>query len=426
MTKMRTLVYMYPKKISEVLYCLKNNELIEGPHVELKAYKNETKVDDLSKTIIGMANSGGGVIVLGVSDKDLAQSNKKKSVSRGLPSDIQNAILVLSKHIDTHVKGAIDWTVEYGNWEGVEIAALFVQPANNDVVYFFSESNPADRIYYYRNGTTTIRERYQYRTIYKYMTLDAAILSLEKKSWRFWEPLKWSDRYESRFYCADYDDLNVPKGCVRRVYATCLTKKKNSDAAWKVYAGNVGLQSHCVQFEIDVASFRDELSKYCKHGWSEKTVNYQREEYIKELHKSSAKDHDKYFRNFDFNFFLNLLALKRDAYAYENEVRFFVTKSEFESRNHIRKKAAYIDVKMDFGKIIKGIRVDNKCTDSELIALRYSCRKCGINPVFHGNRNLPDLDLEDFSNLKTIKVFLFDINNMPGRKPIRIDPRVEK
>lgn len=417
---------MYPKKISEVLDCLKNNELADGPHVELKAYKNKTKVDDLSKIIIGMANSGGGVIVLGVSDKDLAQSNKKESVSRGLPSDTHDAIQVLSKHIDTHVKGTIDWTVEYGNWDGVEIAGLFVQPATNDVVYIFSESNPADRTYYYRHGTTTIRERQQYRTIYKYMTLDAAILSLENKSWRFWEPLKWSDRYESRFYCANYDDLNVTKGYVPRVYATCLTKSKNSEAAWKVYAGNVGLQSHCIQFEIDVASFRDELSKYCKNRWSEKTVNYQNEKYIKELHQSSAKDHDKYFRDFDFNRFLDLLALKRDAYAYENEVRFFVTKSEFESRNLIRKKAANIDVKMDFGKIIKGIRVDNKCTDSELIALRYSCRKCGINPVFHRNRNLPDLDSENFLDLKSIEVVLFDINNMPEHKPIRIDPRVEK
>ena len=42
---------------------------------------------------------------------------------------------------------------------------------------------------------------------YKYMSLDSFIVSLVNHTWRFVEPKKWKDKYEGRFYNADYSKV---------------------------------------------------------------------------------------------------------------------------------------------------------------------------------------------------------------------------
>ena len=74
----------------------------------------------------------------------------------------------------------------------------------------------------------------RYTKVFKYMTLDVFLTSLYCGTWRFFEPSKWKDKFEQRFYCANYA-LPTAKGHTPQLFATCVTRGKNSEAAWKVY-----------------------------------------------------------------------------------------------------------------------------------------------------------------------------------------------
>lgn len=55
-------------------------------------------------------------------------------------------------------------------------------------------------------------ERNQNRFIYKYLDLEAVVISLATNSIRFVESDQWEDRYESRFYNAPYVQVNNATG----------------------------------------------------------------------------------------------------------------------------------------------------------------------------------------------------------------------
>ena len=412
---------MCPKIISEVIDGIANSSLKEGLHVEFKVYHDSVKIEDLARSMVGIANSGGGVIVLGVGEMTLLRLKNSSYIFSGTPVDTKRALNKdLRDFINSRVANLEDWNVEFGNFDAMDIAAVFVRPSRHGMVYVYSASDKANRTYYYRKGADVLSFRYQFRTIYKYMTIETFINSLENKSWRFWEPRKWSDKFESRFYCANYDRLDVEPGSIQRVYATCLTLNKNSEAAWKVYAGKEGMQMHCVQLELDSAKLLDQLFKSdCKIY--ERRMDYKDEYFIMNIHETSNKNHAEYFGDFDLNLYLNLLALKRDAYTYENEVRYFAIEQSLESRSRGKMNPYHKDLKMRWDDVIKSIRVDKNCSDSELIALRYSCWSCGIDPVFKG-RALPGTTPTWASSLKPVDVILFNIDDMPGRKSIEIGP----
>lgn len=182
------------------------------------------------------------------------------------------------------------------------------------------------------------------------------------------------------------------------------------------------MQNHCLQIEIDLVAFLDQLFN-SEYKIFERKVEYKDDYHILHIHESLNKHHADYFSNFDFNRFLDLLALKRDAFQYENEIRFFATEQSTEERSSIKMKPLFADLTIEWKDIIKSIRVDKRCSDSELIALRYSCWARGINPVFKG-RNLPGDENSSVSGLKPVDVFLFNIDDMPGRKSIVIEPVV--
>ena len=77
-------------------------------------------------------------------------------------------------------------------------------------------------------------------------------------TWRFFEPNKWQDKYERRFYCADYQFPNAHEAAPK-LFATCVTRERNSEASWKVYAGGTGLSQHCLQLELNLVEFRKQL-----------------------------------------------------------------------------------------------------------------------------------------------------------------------
>ena len=87
--------------------------------------------------------------------------------------------------------------------------------------------------------------------IYKYMDLQAALLSLSKGNMRLYEPSNWDDDYECRFYNAVYRPDNKDK--TPFLYATCLASLPDNETAWVLYPHNqTGLASRCVQFWINL------------------------------------------------------------------------------------------------------------------------------------------------------------------------------
>ncbi len=231
---------------------------------------------------------------------------------------------------------------------------------------------------------------------YKYMDLETALICLENKSLRFSEPSLWQDNYESRFYNADYGNVlkgkNIKDICPL-FYSTCLTGKKNNEAAWKIYTyGKVGLGARCVEFTLDKFEFRKELISFLKnYTIYEGLVSYVWEGDVDKMHqkkiiinKKSENNpwYDLFFTTFDKREYLNLMLLKRDAFEHEQETRIMLvpnTPTTEKGKKHIKKgKTIYgfpLDVKIDWEKIIKEVRYADSCTDIEIKLLKDAVKK---------------------------------------------------
>lgn len=237
---------------------------------------------------------------------------------------------------------------------------------------------------------------------YKYMSLENALQSLRNGNIWFVEPSKWNDKYENYFYKATI----LGKDCSENnpvVYGTCVTNKKESESAWKIYAYNTqGLASRCVQFIMNRQRLRDVLIN-CKYRMDstdsynrkltddfeiiEGVVKYKDEQIIMNLPKSKIKrdnndvDNEWYrafFNNFTREKYMNLLLLKRNAFEHEQETRFFVVRKSFDS--NCKKEEGHIDLEIPWNEIIEGVRFDSKCSDFEKQLLEEELKKVlGLN-----------------------------------------------
>lgn len=231
---------------------------------------------------------------------------------------------------------------------------------------------------------------------YKYMDLETALICLENKSLRFSEPSLWQDNYESRFYNADYG--NVLKGKNEKeicplFYSTCLTGKKNNEAAWKIYTyGKVGLGARCVEFTLDKFEFRKELISFLKnYSIYEGLVSYVWEVDVDRMHQKNIRInkksdvnpwYDLFFTTFDKREYLNLMLLKRDAFEHEQETRILLVPNvptTEKGKKHIKNgKTIYgypLDVTIDWSKIIKEVRYADSCSDVEIKLLKEAVKK---------------------------------------------------
>ncbi len=191
------------------------------------------------------------------------------------------------------------------------------------------------------------------RFIYKYMTIENFKLSINyngsknTQTFFFVEPTKWPDKFEQRFYLADYDSLTPKPNAtdIPRVYACCFSTSNNSDAAWYVYRntqkGNEGL---CVKLKLRRDKLCEQLCAYSQKRGNEFSVfdgcvDYDLDDsQIKFLHQkerpyfngSSIKiDHnplyDLFFKDgINLDKYLNLMMIKRSMFDYEKEFRMFL------------------------------------------------------------------------------------------------------
>ena len=198
--------------------------------------------------------------------------------------------------------------------------------------------------------------------IYKYMSLDTAFICLENGSFRFQQPTNWSDKYEGLYYKADYGkEKNESR---KDLYACCMALNKTSEPAWKMYSyGGTGLKSICVEFILDHHELQKQLSDYAvTHNMTvyEGKVNYSQSDYtIQTIGKKINPLYKIFFNNFDLSRYLALLLLKRQAFSHESEVRFFMIPDQGDKMEN------YIDLKIDWGKILRGILIDKKSGDWE-------------------------------------------------------------
>ena len=182
------------------------------------------------------------------------------------------------------------------------------------------------------------------QSFFKYLSLDTALLCIENGTIQFVEPSRWQDKYERRFYEADYSVHNTNPQDTPLLFSTCVTTTRFNEAAWKLYTyGKTGLGVSCVEFQINKFKFRQQLVKAV--GEMDKiyegVVMYCSQSMIDNIHlkevdgkegKVANKYHSKYVERREgvpyINNYLNLLLMKRDAFKHENETRFFILKSD--------------------------------------------------------------------------------------------------
>lgn len=170
------------------------------------------------------------------------------------------------------------------------------------------------------------------KLLYKYMPLEHALdLLINKRLW-FANPTIWKDPFEKRFIVNKYDIGGVQRDFpwMNRVYAMCMTQTSTSEAYWNTYANNdIG-----ISFKFNRQNLLAELERISNTNGVRifiGRVEYQKTSDIK--------------RNLSKNPFLNvggvpisnigkeetkvrLLLLKRIAYRYEDEIRFFVVRDK--------------------------------------------------------------------------------------------------
>ena len=364
------------KSIDQIIQQIKDGTLREDASVEVKSRLRNKDV--LAKVLVGLANVGGGHLIVGVDE--LAGACAVLGLNPGEEDVVGNMVDSVCKEFSINISTTLVKT----NISGYDILIVEIYPVN--AVTYYSRPTSPERLYAYtrdKDGHTILSaDTKTYQKIYKYMTLETFMTCLYTGTWRFFEPNKWQDKYERRFYCADYQFPNATEAAPK-LFATCVTREHNSEASWKVYASGKGLSQHCLQLEINLIEFRKQLQA---SGFllEEKEVTYQHDGYIESLHKPGNRNYPLYFQPFTRSNFISLLSLKRRAYEYEKEVRFFlIAKDPQGDRSHGKQKSDYRDIQIEWNKLIKSVRIDKHSSPAELKSLQQACFAAGINPQFN-------------------------------------------
>ena len=266
---------------------------------------------------------------------------------------------------------------------------------------------------------------------YKYLDLDSALKSINGGNILFSEPSRWQDKYESRFYTADYSNLGIDetKDCPL-LFANCMTTKRNNEAAWVLYTyGKTGSGAYCVEFQINKQKLRMQLLKSLEENDKiyEGVVLYRTEYIINNLHRKQVADKDntnyqrfiatKSASSFFANY-LNLLLMKRDAFQHENETRFYVLKDKKKGEAKAQLDAygtpgQKIFLSIDWIDIIEKVYVNAKEGSEEYNKLSDAL-KAKLEKKYFGISDPIQLDEKNQiweTKLKPVPFFIYDEPN---------------
>lgn len=432
---------------------------LETNEIEKQAYS-------IIESIVALANSEGGRIFIGFKKRFSTKKEPSKGgITQELRSLYKDGIDSIIKIIPNYVEGfnddlvTTDWirhaySTDYYviivgsyekslltlNWPEKRVNSVFVRENGKNVKYMpsrLSNSSMRKRVKYkilqpiidhsdFRNYKL-INVQSPLESAYKYMTLEAFILSLHEGTWQFVEPTKWNDEYEGRFYHANYSDINKPDDCPPKLYATCITGEIANEAAWKVYSHGQGLGARCVQIKINMNKLRESLSKRIEKKIDED--NYEvvdgnvyeglvyydlTDNEINSIHTTSGAYYHTFFDGFDREKFLKLLLIKRKAYEYEKETRLFIipnnyTPIDIKAR---KRKGDVLPVKVEWKEIIEEIRIDKKCSKGELVSIKCALEKAKVKYRDETKRGP--------KKASEIPLILFDVDEMEGKKNIKV------
>lgn len=184
--------------------------------------------------------------------------------------------------------------------------------------------------------------------VYRYMHYARAVSLIENKEISFADPKIWEDPFEKRFACGNYKAKNfIPK----QFACLCVTTEhgENEAAFWRAFdpEGKRDLVQVTFDFEILLKS----LDKFAKEHNAKvyiKACNYK---YTTDELKSSGKDSFlKGVKRIGEKRFINLMSLKRRAFASENELRFFIYGDNLPFEN------GYVNIPYE-GDLVRTIKV---------------------------------------------------------------------
>lgn len=424
-------------------------------------YKKSFRNDDAFaylRTLVSIANTKGGCFVFGVVEKD------NFAVIKGLKSiDISDFYCfkdTVREFFHKEYVGEPNLKFEIQDFEGKKLAVIFVQKSIKGIVNIkdgkihyrdgnrMRKRNPSDdeydseldirRIVRFQEinqvpSYASMKDYYVHsdlirrQIVYKYLSIDGFVKCLEDGDILFQEPNGWNDQYESRYYTAEYRNITTSLNDTQRLFAACFTREEDCEASWKVYSSGDGLKSRCIQLEIDIRALREQLCLSARKGKNDKKlkckvyegkVSYKlQEKAISELYKKDSPYHNLFFDSFGLEHFLGLLLYKRPAYEYEKEIRFFMVPNSVSQRSDGR-KIEKLKVDVSWKNLIKGVRIDKRCSVAEIAVLKAICEKYGIKLDEKAKKANPD---KKHNKTMRIPCKVFDIDRMKGPKRITIE-----
>lgn len=222
------------------------------------------------------------------------------------------------------------------------------------------------------------------KLLYKHLSLENALRTLENKSFWFANPSTWKDPFEKRFLEAKYirdgkerDGKEVNFTWKGKLFCTCLTQTISSEAYWNTYTkGNIG-----IEMRISRKALLQELEKY-KSSFKI---------FIGKVEYKKTADITKRLSKIPFNppvgesinsdtFAARLFLLKRIAYSYENEIRIILVKKDV-----VKGKGIGIHYSCENFDIIRQIVLDPNIGDYTYKMLyNLFADKYGFSPLAKG------------------------------------------
>ncbi len=185
--------------------------------------------------------------------------------------------------------------------------------------------------------------------LYKYMTLESALITLDTKKLWFANPTTWKDPFEKRFIEAKYLDGKEEKEFKwkNRIFSICMSQTKVSEASWRIYSPD----SIGVQLRINRDVLLDELKKMegDYNIYIGKAEYMKTDEITRNLSAIPFNPPQRTSVNTDI-YAARLFMLKRLAFQYEDEIRIMLVKKDMKNP-----------------KYSKGIMMPYKCENTDLI-----------------------------------------------------------
>ena len=225
------------------------------------------------------------------------------------------------------------------------------------------------------------------RLLYKYMPLERVLGMLKTQTLWFANPTIWKDPFEKRFIENLYEigGAQKPFPWKNRVYCMCATQTATSEAYWNTYsAGEVG-----VSIKFNRAKLLDELKQIAAAGariYIGK-VEYLQTQIIKgDLSKNSFLNPSgtpiKSLGTEELK--VKLLLLKRIAYRYEDEIRFFVVRDKAAKQD-----GTLLKYNIPNTELIDSISLDPRIGENSIELLRREFETTyGFAPVSKSQRRV--------------------------------------